>query len=411
MPVVELLTPLYTALRIIYNTAVYWAPIFLLSIFIKVWLLYVQAKFRIAQKWALLEIKIPREINKSPTAMEIVFHAMHQTRDGTKIAQWFDGLQRVWFSLELVSIEGRVHFYIHTPRFFIDLIQSQIYSQYPEVEVSEVDDYTKNVDFGKEDSNWDIFGTEMKFDEPDPYPIKTYIDYKLDKEVKDDRVLIDPMAPLIELLGSIGPGEQMWVQIPIQAAKKRFSKSGHYFKKETWKDQGIELINKLRKRESKPGEIVVYDTKLLSPGEEDLIKSIERNIAKIGFDCGFRLIYLAKEENFKMIRVPSLVGSIKQFNAEDRNRFKPDGKRTTFFDYPWQDFRGIRLSRKKRFIFNAYKMRSYFYPPYPRKPMTLSVEELATLYHFPGFAIETPTFERLPSKTSEPPTNLPIDVK
>lgn len=410
MSIGEFLAPLNQAISILLKTAVYWAPILLLITFVKAWLSYVQAKFRAGLEWTVLEIKIPREISKSPRAMELVLHAFHQTSDGSKLKQWFEGKIRAWFSLELVSIEGKVHFFIYTQRFFVDLLQSQIYSQYPEVEIHEVDDYTRYVNYGKEDSDWDLFGTEFKFTQPDPYPIKTYIDYELDKDVKEDNVHIEPMGPLIELLGSLGPGEQLWMQIPIQAAKKRFHVSGTHFKKETWKDRGRELVKELSKKNVKPPagqDYVSFADQMLSPGERGLVESVERNISKIGFDCGLRSIYLAKKDTFKDIRKPSLIGSVKQFNAEDRNGFKPNGDYTTDFDYPWQDFKNIRLSKRKRAIFNAYRKRSYFYAPYKRTPMTLSAEELATLYHFPGSSIETPTFDRIPSKTSEPPSNLP----
>jgi hypothetical protein len=36
------------------------------------------------------------------------------------------------------------------------------------------------------------------------------------------------------------------------------------------------------------------------------------------------------------------------------------------------------------------------------------VEELATLWHFPGQILKVPTLERIESKEAAPPTNLPI---
>jgi hypothetical protein len=405
--IAESLAPLWKTISYLSDFAIYWVPPALLFLFIKLWLMYVRTKWRAGLEWALLEVKLPREINKSPQAMELALNALHQTTAGSKLDQWFKGRVRAWFSLELVSIEGRIHFFIYTQRFFVDYIMAQIYAQYPEVEIQETDDYTKFVKFNTEDSEWDLFGTEFKFEKPDPYPIKTYIDYELDKEVKDDRTRVNPLTPVLEVLGSLGPGEQMWIQIPVQAAKDRFHKKGTHFKKESWKDQGIELIKDIRKAEAKPGQTIVYSTRLLSPGEENLVKSIERSISKPGFDCGLRVIYLAKKGDFKPIRIASLIGFVKQFNASDRNGFKKNDDYTTDFDYPWQDFGGIRLAYRKRVIFNAYKKRSYFYPPYERKPMTLSAEELATVFHFPGAVAETPTLSRIPSKTGEPPRNLP----
>ena len=105
-----------------------------------------------------------------------------------------------------------------------------------------------------------------------------------------------------------------------------------------------------------------------------------------------------------------LIGTFRQYNTNDLNGFRP--MNPTSFDYPWEDFRGKRLSKKKARMFNAYKLRAYFhnapYPEHLRKPIVLNSEELATIYHFPGGVAQTPTIEKVESRKAEPPVNLPI---
>jgi hypothetical protein len=42
------------------------------------------------------------------------------------------------------------------------------------------------------------------------------------------------------------------------------------------------------------------------------------------------------------------------------------------------------------------------------KTFVLNVEELATLWHFPGQIMKVPTLTRIESKEASPPPNLPI---
>ena len=126
-----------------------------------------------------------------------------------------------WFSLEIASIDGQVHFYIRTPSRVKGLIETQMYAQFPQVQVKEVEDYTLAVDKITPDSKWNLWGCEFKLKKPDAFPIRTYIDYGLDKDPKEE-YKVDPISPVVELFGSITKGEQMWMQIVITPSKKEY---------------------------------------------------------------------------------------------------------------------------------------------------------------------------------------------
>lgn len=345
--------------------------------------------------------------------MEVILSALHQTSDGNFIEKFWKGKLRPWFSLEIASFGGELHFYIRAEKKFKNLIESQIYSQYPEIEIYQVaEDYTSRPTFGAPGSDWDIFASEFELGKDDPYPIKTYIDYGLDKEPSEAGFQVDPLTPIIEMMGSIRPGEEMWLQYLIMATKDRKSKGGTWFGREGWKDEGKALVNKIMGRDPKTKGIkeITKDgatiKPMLSKGEQLVIEAIERNISKLGFDVGMRMIYLGKSGVFDKINVSSMFGSVKQFNSAELNGFKPGFK--TDFDFPWEDFNGWRMAYRKRTMFDAYRRRAYFYPPYPRKPFVLNTEELATVFHFPGTLAQTPSLSRIESKRAEPPANLPI---
>ena len=69
----------------------YWGPFVLGYIFIHQWLHYVQGRFISNIKWILLEIKLPKEIHKTPLAMEVVLNAFYQSSN--KI-EWWDKYSR-----------------------------------------------------------------------------------------------------------------------------------------------------------------------------------------------------------------------------------------------------------------------------------------------------------------------------
>src|SRR3989344_1644701 len=100
-------------LKIFYYTFPVWFPLALLSILWELWLRYIRALFFAKQEYILLEIKLPRELFKSPQAMEFFVAGLY-TMFGE--ANWYEkywnGSVRAWFSLEIVSIDGQVHFFI-----------------------------------------------------------------------------------------------------------------------------------------------------------------------------------------------------------------------------------------------------------------------------------------------------------
>lgn len=401
------------SLPILLNIMFYLLPIVGAILLWSLWLFYIRYQYIMNIDWLLLEIKIPKEIAKSPAGMEVVFSALHQGGEGSLIDKYIKGKVRSWFAWEIVSFSGEIHFYVRIERKFKDLLEAQIYSQFPEVEVYEAEDYVHQIPYGLPNSSWDLWGATFQLEKPDPYPIKTYIDYELDKERKDPLANIDPITPILEVMGSIKDGEQVWLQIPIMAAKDRKKKQGgKWYEKTGWKDDGKKLIDDIMHRDSKTKAPTGLTSAgfptmtTLSAGEQDIIKAIERNISKLGFDCGMRIIYFAHKDKLRNEMKAALTGCIKQFNSLNLNGFKP--LETVGFDYPWQDFMGKRLAMVKARFFDAYRRRSYFYHPYITKHFVFNTEELATIYHFPGATAKTPTLPRIQSRRAEPPTNLPI---
>ena len=106
------------------------------------------------QKKILLEIKLPKEVTKSPRAMEIILGAFHQPSTGNIFDAYLKGKTRTWFSLEIISIGGEVHFLIWVPEKSRNVIESQIYSQFPQMEIFEAPDYSLDVVYNPSETSF-----------------------------------------------------------------------------------------------------------------------------------------------------------------------------------------------------------------------------------------------------------------
>ncbi len=370
-----------------------WLPLLAAYLFWQTWLNYIHSFFIHNLTWTLLEIKIPREISKSPRAMEVVLSALYNTRDGNMVEKFWNGFLRLWYSLEIVSIGGQIHFFIYVQNPFRNLVESQIYAQYSGAEITEAEDYTKIISTPDLKEEWDISGAEFALVKEEAYPIRTYVDFGLHETLTKEEQKTDPLTSFLEALGSLKEGEQMWFQVLVRGAK------------DDWKKKADKVIEELRVQKGAPSEAEdTFSRSLLTPGQRDVLQAVEKNVAKIGFETGVRGIYLATKEAYNRDHAGFIRSTLGQYSTQNMNGFKPAKGRGTSVDY----FKRFREPRKKRTIFRAYQERSYFYIPFRRTPFVLNTEALATIFHFPGRVAETPTLGRIEAKRSEPPINLPI---
>lgn len=409
----------------LYRTSPLWLPFLLLRAFIEYWMNYIRTDFLKKNPPVLLEIRIPREIEKTPKSMELLFMALWETGSVEYNETYWEGKVRPWWSFEIASFGGEIHFYVWTLPKYQNVLESQIYAQYPTVEIVAAEDYATKKNFHPPHNF--MWGTYFKFLEPDAYPIMTYVDYGLDKETEEE-YKVDPLSTSLEYMGSIKKGEEMWVQILAQAYRPFRLVEGKLFPDRNLVKEAEEEINKIMRRDPKSKstrqftEIGYPVVPTLTEWEKKQIEAIERSVNKRAFRCAIRACYHSEKETFDLIgsSVSGMQGLIrKPFNSNLLNGFKL-GWYTDISD-PMKDFLflfGLRMWGIKTFLpgyarqmLDAYRQRSFFYLPYRNwkaKPLILTVEELATMYHFPGKVVTTPTFGRIPSKKVEAPPNLPI---
>lgn len=390
------------------------------------WLDYVQGKFAATKQYIMLRITVPKLTEQTVKAAENMFAQFAGAHSSQSfVEKWIHGVTQSTLTVELVSHEGHVAYYVYGDRKYRDLIEASIYAQYPEAEIEEVEDYARNFPSHYPDEEWDLWGMEMvKVQKSDAFPLKTYFDFedKVSGEFKD------PMAAMLEVFSRLGPGEQGWFQIVLtptdqkefrERAEKLIKKlrGEKEVVKRTLVDElvdlplaaGREVASVLlgsggpHKEEKKPE---VHKMMILSPGERAVLEAVERKASKIGFMCKIRFIYLAKKTVMSKSRMSQpFIGAIKQFNTFNMQAIKPDFKHTGVSGaLLW--FKDSRNNHRKSHLFHAYRSRSNWVGQHS---FQLSVEELATLWHFPILTqVKAPQLRRTEAKRSEPPANVPF---
>lgn len=396
----------------------FWLPPFLAIIFWVTWMHYIRYMFWFNWNYIVLEVQLPQEVEKSPLAMETFLTALHNAGgETTFIARIWKGTFRAVWALEIASNEGRVGFYIHMRKDWKSVVEARLYGLFPDAKILEVDDYVSKIKFNLKD--YDIFGAEYQKPggptaSPNALPIKTYVDFGMDKDPKEENK-IDPISSIVELLGQVGKDEHYWFQI-IMRTRRRDEWYGFYLGGDVYKDRGKKEIQNIMAGAAKRAQEVLESlevvegkvSSLLTDGEKRRIDAIERSMSKLVFECGFRVIYMAKKDRFTGVNIPQLIQFFSVFNGEgyQHNRIHVT-RGLAFFDFPWQDINDFRKKKIKEQLFFFYKHRAYFYVPYDQEPSFLTTEEVATLWHFPGSTVKTPGLNRVAARRAEAPPNLP----
>ena len=370
-------------------------------------------------KWTMFEIIPQRDDERGPKPMEAFYTGLSGvTASPNTFDKWIKGAYvQDFFSLEMVGAEGKVHYYIRLMKKYRNMVEAQIYAQYPEAQIIEVEDYCSNFPKIIPNRKWDLWGTDFEFTKPDPYyPLRTYD--KFEEDITGEAM--DPMSSIIEVLGALSKGQHIWLQYVIVPIPEGDSiKAGEV------------LVNKLKGKavaESKGllGDLMEVFSNLfagmsgvvefktvakkdelpletrLSPKEKEILTAVEDSVGKNNFRTKMRMIYLGERDGFDKSYVGTFIGALKQFNDMNMNQIKPEDISKTYGKIFFTE--GIAAHRKRK-IFNRYRNRNR-----DGANIVLSTKELATVYHFPNISVKSAAIAQTTSRLSVAPANLPIEM-
>jgi len=380
------------------------------------------------KKWALYEIIPPAKTEKPLKAMEEIFVKLWGVYDGPNWrAKWCEGefVMPFWFSAEIVSIGGEIHFYIRTPAGMYSFIETTVQSSYPEAEIREIEkDYAQEVPQDIPNEKYNLYAEDYKYWLDELIPIKTYKYFETSNpESIVDEKKIDPIYPLMEALSKLRQGEQFWFQIvcvPITnneipwltMIKEKIDKlAKRATPKPKEKSLTAETVQTLLSKsvplkEEKKEESIFPPEMRLTPGEREQLVALEEKKTKYVFKTAMRIVYLAERDKYVSPNSKIIRSYMNHFATNSNFIMFWNETRTKVHYF----FRKTRTYKKKRDLFEKYVKR--FPPKYPdliKGTSILSTEELATLFHFPADTSSLPpSVPRVSVKKREAPPGIPM---
>ncbi|TAL50649.1 hypothetical protein EPN81_02195 [Patescibacteria group bacterium] len=394
--------------------------------FTEMWLNYRRGIYVGKLKFTVLAIDVPSMTEQTPKAFENLFASLYATKSSiTWKEKWFDGKLHPVFSFEIISTEGYIQFLVRTQTRFRDVIEAGIYANYPEAEISEVEDYAKKFPNEYPNDDYEMWGGEVTLENDDMFPIRTHLDFedRISQEIKD------PLSITLEQLGKMRPGEHFWIQMLVQPSSNDWQKKSIKFVNKLYgvedKQKKSAFLGALESTLSWPAGLIQEAVGLDVSGllgeseekkEEDQWKAFKvtlaqkeeaeavlRKASKIGLGVKIRVLYVARKNAFVKVERTSIVkGVLNQFSNLNLNKFTLYIPQVPKDDYFWMR---LVYTKKQHRLMSGYQGRSW---GAGANPIVLNVEELATLWHFPPVTIKAPLVKKSESKRAEPPSGLPI---
>jgi len=315
------------------------------------------------QAGTVLLLQIPRTNEKKELAAEQMLASLHGLLHNGK--NLFKAAIHERLSFEIAVQNKRIGFYVWVPDYLKSYVEEQVYAQYPDVDISEVPDYTAT-----DTASQMTVAADLKLSSAEPLPIKTFPSFE-----------VDPLAAITATLAQFNDDEEAWIQVVIKPAQDNWHKKSEQFianmRSSSGGSKGLAKALWAPPTESNAPQLVEH--------ENARIKGAEQKSQKLAYETAIRIVYRGNVTlSAARMRLQSIIASYKQFNSTYLNGFSQ---------------RSLGENPK---LVQLYRNRSL------GKGFHLNIEEVASLYHLPHTNVETPNILWANAKTAEPPATLPL---
>ncbi len=308
----------------------------------------------------LLEIRTSQDNQKTAEAAAQLFSTFPKLHD-----EWWWKLIRKneHLSFELVVSNQTVYFQIYAPYRLSEYMKGAINASYPEALVSELEvDPLESLFSGNSESSppSHLSLGSLKLKNQQYLPLKTYQDF----------ADVDPLASLLSTLSKTQPDEEMVIQFVVGDDGDGWKRRG-FSQIHGGSTQLEELADLAKKSGSHPQKAL-----------------IEKKLSTRGLKTSIRVAVKAPDKKRSVLLLETIASSLRAISQSEGNELI---------------LRRIYLFKKN--FTRAISKRCFNLLP----KQHFSLEELATLYHFPNEGLKgVPNVAWGKNLIGEPPENLPI---
>lgn len=364
----------------------------------------------------ILRLSVPKLNERGPVAFEQILASLHGL-----ILRSMRNAKKESVSFEIVNIDGMIHFYVAIPAHLRTLVSSQIFAQYPAIEIEIIPNFFTQ----KLIANKKVLVTSLEPSEPWVFPFKRYTQF----DDSSARTFEDPLGAITSAISSlhargdaailqwvVAPVDKRWNEV-AQKTLRRFFRTGawqwKWFRKMyqwirlspnrstrlwrapfrflihvffLWSSKSLSADTARDRSDDTEGEV----DERTSSGKHDRETVYGASYDKVSrqvFAVNIRAAYIHsdEEELHAEAKLREIAGTFQQFSQPQLNYF---------------DIRRTQRGRDSN-TFRAIVSRRL------DNPFVLSQEELATMFHLPTKSVSTARIQWVNAPKLEPPANLP----
>lgn len=331
---------------------------------------------------------------QSADAWKDEIHAMEQLLSslatlkplGNFFKKLFFEAPNIVFEIANPSSSEEIFFYLSIPKRYRESAEKQIHSFFPHAVVEKVTDYT----IFSPGSYTAVSLLDLK--ESHALPLKTYRTLDVDplNEISNSLSKLETEAEGAAIQILLAPAGVAWRSEGRKIAQKM--QEGKRLKDARKGDSltkglGKSMVSALSPVEKKQPVREEKKTVVLTPEEQELVKSIDNKASKGAFRVNIRLLASAATQERAEAILGHMENAFGQFENPEVN-----------------SFRIKRRSKGKDAVYD-YIFRNVD----DETAMVLTVEELASVFHFPISTTETPKIKWLKAGAAPPPVNIPTE--